>query len=608
MSTPYEVRHDRFAGERDALGRRWNRVANLRLLAFLAAAVALGFGIWNRAPVLIVAGIALLVLFGLLARHHADLGRRRRRAATLVEINREGIARFARDWNALPLRHVARAAADHPFAADLDLFGRASVNHLLDSATTPMGAASVARWLTDPASPETIRARQAAVIDLAPRLDLRQELELLGRLRERGAPDPEPFFAWAEGKRWLADRPLLRGLSWLLPGLFWGLAALQIAAVTVLPFWLLPLAAMILVSQTAGRQAHAVLSHVYGQEGALVAYADQLQLLAGAGFAADELERLRATLTTTGQPAHRHLSRLHRLAGLVIPASSLAYGIVQAITLWDLHLVAAMERWQVVAGGRARSWLTTVGEIEALAALAILAHDEPSWAFPAVDNSTSTLQASALAHPLLPASTRIGNDVEVGPPGSFLLVTGSNMSGKSTLLRAIGANVVLAQAGAPVCAAACSLPPLTICTSMHVEDSLERGVSYFMAELQRLKGVVDAARDAAGGERRLLFLLDEILQGTNTAERQIAARRIARHLVAAGAIGAISTHDLQLAEAPEIATIAHPIHFRETVSTDGAGPAMSFDYTARQGIATSTNALRLMEMIGLDLQPSDAPS
>ncbi len=582
-------------------------MANLRLLAFLGAAAALGFGIWNRTPVLIAAGLALLVLFVVLARHHADLGRRRRRAATLAEIHREGVARIRRDWNALPLRHVARAAPDHPFAADLDLFGRASVNHLLDSATTPMGSATIARWLTDHASPETIQARQAAVADLAPRLDLRQELELLGRLRERVAPDPEPFFAWAEGTRWLAHRPLLRGLSWLMPGLFWALAALQIAGVVALPFWLVPLAAMILVSQTAGRHAHTVLSHVYGQEGSLVAYAGQLQLLAAASFAAGELERLRATLTPGGQPAHRHLSRLHRLAGLVIPASSLAYGIVQAITLWDLHLVAAMERWQVVAGGQARSWLTTLGEVEALAALAILAHDEPSWVYPLVDGSAAALQARALAHPLLPPSTRVGNDVEVGPTGSFLLVTGSNMSGKSTLLRAIGVNVVLAQAGAPICAAACSLPPLTIRTSMHVEDSLERGVSYFMAELQRLKGVVDAARAAAGGDRRLLFLLDEILQGTNTAERQIAARRIARHLVAAGAIGAISTHDLQLADAPEIAAIARPIHFRETVSTDGAGPTMSFDYTARPGIATSTNALRLMEMIGLDLELSDTP-
>ncbi len=334
MAAPYRERHDRFAMERDALGRRWNRVANVRLLAFLAAAVALGFGVWTRAPVPLVAGIVLLGLFALLARHHADLGRRRWHAATLAEINREGIARIERDWNALPLRHVARAAPDHPFAVDLDLFGRASVNHLLDTATAPMGAATVARWLTDPADPSTIRVRQPAVADLAPRLDLRQELELRGRRRTEGGPDPESLLAWAEGGRWLARRPLLRGLAWLLPLLFWALAAIQIAGLTAFPFWLVPLGAMILVSQTAGRQAHGVLSHVYSQEGALVAYAQQLQLVAESDFAAAELERLRATLIASGRPAHHHLSRLHRLAGLVIPASSLAYGLVQAVTLW----------------------------------------------------------------------------------------------------------------------------------------------------------------------------------------------------------------------------------------------------------------------------------
>ncbi|MGH7717825.1 MAG: MutS-related protein, partial [Gemmatimonadaceae bacterium] len=202
--------------------------------------------------------------------------------------------------------------------------------------------------------------------------------------------------------------------------------------------------------------------------------------------------------------------------------------------------------------------------------------------------------------PLIARDTRVANDVTVGPPGTFLLVTGSNMSGKSTLLRAIGVNAVLAQAGAPVCAATFRLPPVAIHTSMRVQDSLERGVSHFMAELERLKEIVSAARAAGTGERTVLYLLDEILQGTNTAERQIAARRVIDYLLSTGAIGAVTTHDLTLTDTPGLSRASHAVHFTETVREDDGRPVMTFDYVLRPGIATSVNALRLMRIIGLE--------
>jgi DNA mismatch repair ATPase MutS len=196
---------------------------------------------------------------------------------------------------------------------------------------------------------------------------------------------------------------------------------------------------------------------------------------------------------------------------------------------------------------------------------------------------------------------RVCNDVTVGPRGTFLMVTGSNMSGKSTLLRAIGVNIVLAGAGGPVCATDLRMPPISLWTSMRVEDSLERGVSFFMAELQRLKKVVDAARESRQKGITLFYLLDEILQGTNTNERQIAARRVIMYLVSQGALGAVSTHDLGLADLPEVAAASRPVHFTEIIKSGPQGPEMTFDYKLRPGIATSTNALRLMEIVGLDL-------
>jgi DNA mismatch repair ATPase MutS len=288
---------------------------------------------------------------------------------------------------------------------------------------------------------------------------------------------------------------------------------------------------------------------------------------------------------------------------MAIPPGSVLYLPLQALTLWDVHVLAALERWKQDGGQEARRWLTTLGEIEALASLAGLGFDNSSWVFPTVSPNAASFAATRLGHPLLPEDVRVSNDITVGPPGTFLLVTGSNMSGKSTLLRAIGVNVVLAQAGGPVCASELMVPPVALWTSARVQDSLERGVSFFLAELQRLKLIVDAAtRARAGGGSHVMYLLDEILQGTNTAERSVAARRVIGYLVEQGAIGAVSTHDLALADDPRLAAAAVTVHFTDTVGEGPDTPAMSFDYRLRPGVATTTNALRLMRLIGLELE------
>jgi DNA mismatch repair ATPase MutS len=235
--------------------------------------------------------------------------------------------------------------------------------------------------------------------------------------------------------------------------------------------------------------------------------------------------------------------------------------------------------------------------------VATLAHDQPDWAFPTFhDDPKQPLRAAALGHPLLRPASCVRNDVSVGPPGTFLFVTGSNMSGKSTLLRAIGANAVLAAAGAPVCASELALPPVLVRTSMRIEDSLSEGISLFMAELLRIKAVVEAASSAQGSGRTVLYLLDEILHGTNTAERRIAARGVLRHLLATGAVGAVSSHDLTLADSDDLRAAARSVHFREDVH-EGSGAdsdaVLTFDYHLREGVATTRNALKLLGAVGL---------
>ena len=246
------------------------------------------------------------------------------------------------------------------------------------------------------------------------------------------------------------------------------------------------------------------------------------------------------------------------------------------------------------------------GSSESLISIAALRDEYPDWCQPEwVDASDPRrLQATAIGHPLLPDQARVCNDVSVGPPGTILLVTGSNMSGKSTMLRSIGLNTALAAIGAPVCAKAFHLPSLELATSIRVSDDVSQGVSFYMAELKRLKSVVDHAREMSALEdRTCLFLLDEILQGTNSRERQIAVVQVLRHLMDDGAIGAISTHDLELADEPELVSVATVVHFRETIRPDAEGnEQMTFDYKMREGVSPTTNALRLLQMVGLGEQ------
>jgi hypothetical protein len=601
ISDLYASRRDRYAGERDALTQRWNRLANLRLIAFVAFAASVVWAIWVRSWLPAAPGAIALVAFVGLVVVHRRVGRLRWRAAILHDLNDEGEKRVRREWAGLPLRHTFRAAPDHPFAGDVDLFGRASVFHLLETVETPMGEAALRGSLLNPVAPAAIGERQGAVGELAPLLDWRQELALRGRRAGEERPDPAPFLRWAEGAPWLAHRGGLVWAARVSTALLVATAAMDATGVLGPPLWIVFLFSNLLVSQIWGRGASEPIVTAASQHNALVSYAGLLAHVDSRRPEAPLLRRLRDTLVVERRPAHEQVRRLHRLTAWAVPPGSIGYLPLQALVCWDIHVLDALERWRTTSGRHVRGWLETIGDIEALAALAGLAHDEPNWVFPEIDDEATRFAASALGHPLLPDGVRVVNHVEVGPPGTFLLVTGSNMSGKSTLLRAIGVNIVLAGAGAPVCASSLRLPPVSLWTSVRVQDSLERGVSFFMAELLRLKQIVDAARNVNPGEPRLFYLLDEILQGTNTAERQIAARRIIRGLVEYGAIGAVSTHDLTLPEGPELSSLARLVHFRDTVADTDAGPSMGFDYILRPGLATSTNALRLMQLVGFDL-------
>jgi hypothetical protein len=605
-SDEYRARCEHFASLRDQFEQRGNRQGIISVFAIALAIAAAALGIFRSAEWFWAAG-ALLLGFIASYGYHAHLDMLRQRYALLWQVNDEGLHRLARDWSGLPQRASALAGPDHPYAADLDLVGHASLLHLLNMARTPIGQATLQRWILHPAAPEIARRRQPGARELAKMPDFRDGLALYGTEAGHQQHTYEGFADWAESTPYLPEHRWLVWTARILPACTALAVILQLAGAIHVQLWLLGALIGYVISVLIQRGVQEHIEQVTERQSVFGAYANLFALIEAQPFAAPHLRDLQATLGTGSSGAYKSMQRLARIMAFAqLQETQIPRVIVRALFLWQVHVLVALEDWQRRSGAQVRSWLQTIGEMEALAALAALSHDHPAWAFPTLDEAARQIVARDLGHPLLPLGVCVGNDVQLGPPGTFLLLTGSNMSGKSTLLRAIGVNVALAQAGGPCCAQALMLPPVRLATSIRVQDSLEQGVSYFMAELQRLKLVVDAA-DAAQAAREplLLFLLDEILHGTNTYERQIAARHIIRYLLDKGALGVVSTHDLTLADAPVLLQAAQLAHFTESFAREDGRLTMSFDYRLRPGLATSTNALKLMEIVGLPLPASD---
>lgn len=600
MTRPYAERAARHIEARDREQRQSTRVSRLRLATFIPGLALLAWALAHGGATLpLVAGLALLAAFAALVGYHARIEDRVAWHEALRVANVRALARAERRWDELPPADapVAVDLSHHPYAMDLDLFGRASLFQWLGPAATPAGSARLAEWLLAPAPPDEVLARQRAVTELAGLEAWREHLAAHG-VRAAGARqgDVDAFVAWAEAPPALS--PGLRAVVVAITASIWVLAALHYTGVVDGAFWLLPLVAGLGLWFARGHAIDQSFGRAGTGEAALRAYASLFGHATGQPFASEPLRSAQQRLSAEGRSAPACMRRFNRILGF----ATLRYGAamlhfpIQAFTLWDFHVLFALDRWRAHTGSRVRGWFDALADLDALAALAAARFDNPGWCLPELDAAPSYV-ARGLGHPLIPDDRRVANDVTVGPPGTLLLVTGSNMSGKSTLLRAIGLNAVLAQAGGCVCAASLRLPPSDLQTSIRVQDSLELGLSYFMAALARLKAVVDAAEQPRHG-RVLLYLLDEILQGTNSAERGIAVQGVARHLLQAGAIGAMTTHDLNLAAEEPLESAARLVHFTETVDEQGR---MGFDYRLLEGLATSRNALRLMRLIGIEL-------
>ena len=479
--------------ELTVLDRISARYANLRTVAFVTAAGIALFTLLGRLPKpWWWAAAGALAIYGLLAVLHHQVFLKEQRARHFVLLNERGLARLEGGWHAFTDTGERFLSPNHLYATDLDVFGQGSLFQLINETATRAGEERLAAWLSAPADAATVVTRQGAARELAPHVDFRQELCVDARVVAKEKADPSLFIQWAEAGpsldaiRW--SRPLAVGLPVVTLTLF------ILGTVGVIPdslVWLGLLAQLgvaVATRPTLKRMDEAVEQ---GERG-FVRYAALFERVEQQSFEHPRLKQLQAGLQPgQGAPVSHLFRRFSRLYSLIEFKRHQFHALVHWLTLWDIHALFALEGWRAAHGKHVRQWFEGLSELEALCCMGGLAHDRPAFTWPQLEAQGPRVEATALGHPLLDAP--VANDVSLPGARHALLITGSNMSGKTTLMRALGANVVLALAGAPVCAASLRLSPLQVLTSMRVKDSLERGVSYFYAEVQRSKAVRDAA-------------------------------------------------------------------------------------------------------------------
>lgn len=571
--------------------RQHIRMGNLRLLAALAAVVLVWLSLgrhlispwWLTAPVACFVALAII---------HARALRDLALAARAAKFYELALTRLDDRWAGTGETGSRFVDNSHPYADDLDLFGPGSLFELLSTARTRSGEDTLAAWLKSAAPLNVIVARQKSVDELRPRLDLREELAVLGEDIRTGV-HPEPLARWAEAPGLLsagaarvaaAVLPVftIAALVYLVVSGVWSPFLVMVALQTAFGLSLRPRVLEVIQSVEEAGKDLALLSTV-------------LNRLEREPFASARLLELQEGLKVAGHAPSERIRRLARLIELIDSRHNQIFYLISLLFLWATQLAFAVEAWRGQSGPHVRQWLDAVGEIEALSALAGYAYEHPTDPFPEfVAGPPPYFDGEALGHPLLPEERMVRNDVRLAPDRRLLLISGSNMSGKSTLLRTAGINTVLAMAGAPVRARRLLLSPLAVGASIRVTDSLQGGSSRFYAEITRLRKLVDIAQ----GPAPLLFLLDELLNGTNSHDRRIGAEAVVRGLLDRGAIGLVTTHDLALTHIAE--SVAPPgvnVHFEDHLE-DGR---ISFDYRMREGVVTKSNALALMRSIGLDV-------
>lgn len=587
-----------------ALLRARERKISIARLVLIAATLAAAFWMPIVALAPLVAFVTLVVVHERTIRHRkvADAG------AAFFE---RGLARLEDRWPGLGDPGTEFQDDHHPYAGDFDLFGKGSLFELLSVAVTPSGKRRLAHWLKQPErDSQEIRARQAAVLELRENVRLREELsiEASAVVRDIEGANLDAWGALPPARLSGPDRagtivlPVVTALLLLLtlPSLIARLVGLTHPEATlgsISNFPATPLIVAIFATAFFARRLHPrvepIVTAVERAEPALALLARVLAWVERESFDSPRLAMLHQRLRGAEMPASEEIARLRKLVALLDARRNQFFAPFAVLMLWTPHVAMAIERWRQRSGSRIATWMEAVGEIEALGSLASFAFEHPSYAMPELVPDAPLFEAVALGHPLIPGDRRVTNNVCLDPTLRLLVVSGSNMSGKSTMMRSIGIGAVLAMAGGPVCARSLRLSPAAVGASIRIADSLQENASRFYAEILRIRQVLEMSKQGP-----LLYLLDEVLAGTNSHDRRIGAEAIVRSLLDRGAIGLVSTHDLALAQIAEsLAPSASNVHFEDHIE-DGR---VVFDYRMRPGVVTKSNALELMRSVGIEV-------
>lgn len=599
----YHARLKQTQADLKILNRRFLLISYSRLGVFLLG-VLLTYVLFDlhEGLALFVGGLSL-VFFLYLIQWHTQLAEKKQYLEAMVGICEEEVKVLTGDVSSLDTGEEF-IDQKHAFSFDLDIFGRASVFQFINRTRTILGRERLVQWLKAPLeTAAAIRERQEAVQDLAGRPDFSHHFQALGTGKIESASEPESVLLWLKEPAFLLTHKVYQVLRILLPILFlfsflgwvagsWEAMAVLRPVFTGRLFVVLILVNLLVVathlSYTNNQQAQ-----VGRKARTLGKYATLLKAFESKDFSSARLQQLQEQLKSGGLTASKAIGQLATIMSYLDQRLNMVAGLLlNATVLWDLQFITRLEKWKEQHREHLADWLAVIGEADALNSFGRFAYKNPELIFPEIVEGPFRMEAIELGHFLIPASKRVCNDVDIRKPGEFLVITGANMAGKSTFLRTVGVNLVLAQTGAPVCAESFVVSPTPIMTSVRATDSLEDNESYFYAELLRLKAIIDRLRESGS----LFIIVDEMLRGTNSHDKQMGSRKFVEQLIQYGGAGLVATHDLSMGTlAEEYPDFARNKRFEVDILEDH----LEFDYKLKEGISQNLNATFLMRQMGI---------
>jgi hypothetical protein len=582
-----------FGDQTERLKSRSRVISTLRIFTFLIFITALIVFLNLKLLVPVIALVVVFIfIFGSLVKWHNTLKDKLSLNDKIYKINQEEINRLNfryddfHDWKEF-------SNEKHEYSGDLDLYGKNSLFQLINRAETPHGIQNLKKWLENPAPADVIAIRQEAAKELAPLVDWRQKIQAQGRRKVNEDQNEKAFYEWLNGEDRISNNPFYKILPYLIIPVSSALLILLSLQMVPLYFFFIP---VVISGVFILRMLdYSKSTYLMTTSGVLLLQSIEqvLMLIEEHEFKHKHLSNLRSVFLDKELKASQKIQKLRQILDFFNSRSNQFYQMLNSVFLLDYLLLAKAESWRKKHNSDINHWFNAIAEIESLNSIAAFTFANDNYVFPTISEKHFVFSAENLGHPLIPDGKRVHNDFDMDGRGGIVIVTGSNMAGKSTFLRTVGINAVLAFCGAPVCAESLSLSIFQVFTSMRTKDNLEENISSFYAELLRLKMLLENINN----ERPVLFLLDEILKGTNSTDRHIGAESLARQLSKMNAFGIISTHDLKLGELKLESGKPKNCNFSSSIN----GEEIVFDYKLRDGICESTNASQLMAKIGIKI-------